>query len=56
MVMTSKLNLIKENVSSVYLVSEFLVVVFSWEGKSLSGFCPLFSSGRLLWESKEVHI
>ena len=50
MVMTSKLNLIKENVSSVYLVPEFLVVVFLWEGKSLSGFCPLFSSGRLLWK------
>lgn len=29
MAMTSKLNLIKENVSNVYLVSEFLVVVFS---------------------------
>lgn len=50
MVMTSKLNLIKENVSNVYLVSKFLVVVFLWEGKSLSGFCPLFSSGRLLWK------
>ena len=57
MVMTSKLSLINFNKSYVvYLVSEFLVVVFSWEGKSLSGFCPLFSSGRLLWESKEVHI